>query len=1079
MCAALVGGLVSPVWAASADDDGDARGGVELGSFASGDGLEGAIGELDGSLGFGLSAGGVSLEWDSRGVGADAVGLGAGWSFGLATVRVTGGVWVYPASGGAYEMNLSAPSGLAGYPGTDVRFEAAVPGAVVPGRADGSVRETAYAYALHELGGVSTYFDAAGHPVARVVLGGERLDWTWAGGGAGRLTSVVSPDGSVTALDWSDPGRVMIVPGSMVTDPVEGAGAGGRWLVELDGGRVSALIDPVGGRTQVTYDRQGMVERVTDPAGAMTVVQWQASSDGVPRVERVRVLDAATGAELSAREWSVQGDVSPSGWPLSAEPHVPGVALGPGFETSVSDGKTRVRSGVDAHGRLTERAVVAGSSSGEWVVQEQEMEYPEVGGPMGRPGEGMQPTSASTTHHDLRGGTRVATESYERDEFGRMVSRVAIDGSIVRWVYDDVVPRGRALPVGLVVEETTTAADGLVRSTRSALSEDRGAVVATEQWSEHAGGELVRVGRVEADVADGFVTEERVFPAGDPAATPAITRWTKQVDVARGTRSVVETVAAGTSIEAATVSVSSLVHGGVLSETDEVGAVTSAMYDQAGRPTAVEDTAGRTVAYAYRSRQADGINAVMTTDTIGVTETEERDVLGRVVEKTLRSDTETAPGQRRELDALGRVVSQTDQRGVAERTSYTPDGLVAEIVSDTGRVLTNEYDPVTRDLVTTRVRSADGAEVVSSFENDRAGRVVAVYDPADEAGTRISYEHDDFGNVTRTVYPDGAEIRHEYDQNGRKRATIDIDGNRTEYTYDAKDGAMVAAVQVDRDGQHVSGVRYGYDEYRRMNVLERDNGVRTEVTFTSTAEVASEITTGPDGVRSERAYEYTPVGDLTSRIDRVRDETGQLEVTRTDYEYDGFDRLMGALAKRGIGKFSKTCMELMDLACIPSYTAVGQDALGNLRGRVSGDDLLARQKAVYGWRVSLEKAEPERLPQLVGDFMDPYLTVNMDTAMVSLQKARRTATDALDSNLQAVNALEAHDLLVAAESRIKTLVETADEQLALAESHIASFIKSDFPGTGGLTSVQTQITQLRNDLGVLLDRKPPVIVDRY
>jgi RHS repeat-associated protein len=1074
LCAGLVGGLVSPVWAASSDDDGaDA---VQLGSFALGDGLEGTISELDGAFGFALSVGGLQLAWDSRAASADPVRLGVGWSLGLTTVRVVGGVWVLLPSGAAYEMDASVPSGLAGYPGSDVVFATAEPGAVVPARSDGSVGETPYAYVLHELGGVSTYFDAAGYPVVRLVIGGDRLDWRWEPGATGRLRAAVTAEGSVTALDWSDPSRLVIEPGSTVSGAPEGSGVGGRWHVHLDGGRVSTVVDPAGGRTRIGYGRHGLVQSVSTPSGASTVVHWRASADGIARVERVRLVDDVAGAELSVREWEVQGEVTPSGWPMASESRAGSAARSaggsPGYSTSVSDGTTRVRSTVDPDARVTGRAVVASFGSGERVVQEQSFEYPETDGP-GKPGGAVKPIAATTTYHDQRGAVRSVSETYDFDAFGRMTARTAVDGSTTRLEYDDEIPAGRSLPVGLVVEETTTAPDGLVVSTRSELSEDRAAVVVAEQWSGRVSGDLIRTGRVEAEVEHGFVTEKRVFPDGDPAAVPVVSRWSKETDLSRGTRTVVQTVAAGTGIEAATTSVSSLVHGATLSEIDEVGNVTSAQYDRVGRQVLLEDDAGRWSRSEYRTRQVDGVNAVTVTDHTGVAVTETRDVLGRVtrksdtiapsgravagfervfatadyetlgvervtdawgavtttesdvfgrtervtlpngvvqvaeyddvagtatsgvsltgdladaeltfmstldtagrvtrstgtradgepvpartaefdgfgrearsgdelrsttteydvagnavalevqpvagapgepltaereydafgvsVAKTLRSDTEVYAGHRRELDELGRVVSQTDQRGSIERISYTPDGLVAEVASGTGRVATYEYDPASRALVGTRVTSPHGAVVATSFRHDAAGRLIAVFDPADEPGTAIEYEHDDFGNVIRVGYPDGSEIRHEFDPHGRKIATIDVARNRTSFSY-APDGSMLAAAQVDADGTPVSSARYGYDGYGRVNAIERANGVRTEFAFTSTAEVETEVTTGPDGVRSEREYTYAGTGLLTTRVDRIRDDAGRVQTTRADYEYDAHDRLIGSTVREG------------------------------------------------------------------------------------------------------------------------------------------------------------------------------------
>ncbi|WP_308796964.1 RHS repeat domain-containing protein [Agromyces silvae] len=619
LCAGLVGGVVSPVWAASSP--GGEAGDVQLGSFALGDGLEGTIGELDGSFGFTLSAGGLQLAWDSRAAAADPVGLGPGWSFGLATLRVDGGVWVHPASGGAFAMSATSPTGLAGYPGSEVRFAAAEPGAVVPARADGSVGETPYAYVLHELGGVSTYFDAAGYPLAKLVVEGDRIDWRWAAGEAGQLVAVVGADGIVTALDWSDPSRVTIAPGSNVTDPADGSGAGGRWQVELDGGRVSAVADPVGARTTIAYGDQGLVERVSTPAGASTVVEWRSSLDAVARVDRVRVVDDVSGSQLSERRWAVEGQISPSGWPAVSGPV--DLASGGGaaaaaleFETSLSDGKTRIGSTVAGSGtgaqRIMERAVSVTSASGERVVQEHAYAYAERAETPGAPAADAKPTSVTTTHHGRSGGTRSVTESYEFDELGRMVSRTSTDGTIIRRAYDGEVLAGRALPIGLVTEETTTAPDGLVSSTRYELRDDRAVVEATELWSGREGGELVRTDRVERDVEDGFVTEQRVFPGGDATAVPVVTRWSRQLDPATGTERVVQTVAAGTPIESSAVSVASLVHGGRLTESDVLGNTTVARYDEAGRQIA------RTTADEVRietSYWADGSRKDQSTET--------------------------------------------------------------------------------------------------------------------------------------------------------------------------------------------------------------------------------------------------------------------------------------------------------------------------------------------------------------------------------------------------------------------------------------------------------------------------------
>ena len=1014
-CAGLLGSLTSPVWAAAAPND--AAGEPQLGSFALGDGLEAAIGELDGSFGFGLPAGGVQLAWDSRSAAVDGLGLGGGWSFGLATVRLKGGVWVLPASGGAYQMSSSVASGLAGYPGTDVRFEAAAPGAVVPGRTDGAVEARAYAYALHELGGVSTYFDAAGLPVARLVLGGARVDWRWeTRGGRGRLQSVVSADGSVTALDWSDPSRVTIQPGADATAAAPGSGAGGRWVVELDGGRVSAVIDPLGWRTEIGYDREGLVDRVSAPSGATTFVTWAGSTDGVPRVERVRVVDALTGEEASAREWGMQGEVSPLGWPLRAGVS-PGELLaggqhGTGYAAWISDGKTRTESEVDADGRVTERALVVTSDAGERVVQSQRFEYPESAGSGGVPGEGRHATTASTTHHDARGGTRTTSESYAFDALGRMV-------------VTDVTPVAGAAE------------------------------------------------------------------AGGPAD--------------------------------------------------------------------------------------------------GVTAEREYDAFGASVAKTLRSDTATSAGERRQLDELGRVVSQTDQRGVTEVTTYTPDGLVAEVRAGSGRVTTFDYDPASRALVGTRTSSPERATVTSSLRYDAAGRVIARTDAngvtvrtgywadgsrrehttetgsstyywdgdrlineihrasADRAGTAsyligttrharsvrtdgdpatISYYGiDRHGSITDLTDQTGTvTTRYAYTDYGL--ASIDGDGSTPlpagigelgynpfqysgEYTY--RDGMQALGLRtydplharfLERDDAPLKN-RYAYvdlnpitkvDPTGRWGEGDRTNAfLATFGMFVAIAGAALMLTT--PGVL------FTPMGWIgvgiaigDAVLTTLQVIEGAKDIEFTDQEalatatrvffaaslIAGVAGVAGALATRGPAKLTKGCMELMDAVCLrgnadETVTLLQAQAKAQTKAHVKASkdrmddpDFLAENlHTINGWRVSLQSSKFEKLPSMVQG-LSRNLTAEIKGVTGMLVDARAASVKALDDAYQYSTAEGMNISLLASEKSIRGMVEAAAKELAVLERRLNSEL---WEGVEGASTAAGQLKGVSEDLWRLLARK--------
>jgi len=311
VCAGVLAGLVSPAWAAEPPDGG----GLPVGGFAVGDGVEAMVDERSGGLSFAVTAGGIGLAWDSRRIEADRYGFGFGWSVaGAGFVDVQGGVRVAPASGGVFAASSSVPSGLAGYELGDLRFEQQ-PG-VVPARADGLVGERPYAFRLVELGGTRSYFDAAGDPVTSVDAFGNRMDWVWADEGSRRLTRTVSDLGVVAELDWSDPARVRVTTR---------AGAGevaAASVMELDGGRVTGVVDPTGARASVGYTPDGLVARVAGASGAVTDVVWQRLADASVAVQRVRVVDGLSGAALSERSWAPAEGLA-SGWPTSPGP-VPG-----------------------------------------------------------------------------------------------------------------------------------------------------------------------------------------------------------------------------------------------------------------------------------------------------------------------------------------------------------------------------------------------------------------------------------------------------------------------------------------------------------------------------------------------------------------------------------------------------------------------------------------------------------------------------------------------------------------------------------------------------------------------------------
>jgi RHS repeat-associated protein len=905
----LVCGMVSPVWAGESDPS--AGGSAVVGSFALGDGLEAAVDERDGSVRFNLLAGGLALAWDSKAAGGgDRSGFGPGWGFGLAHLGTTGGVQVFPASGGSYAPDDSHPSGLSAYGVEDVWFSQE-PG-TRPGRdvdlgsgLPGQIPEVSYQFVLHELGGTVTYFNEAGDPVESTTATGERTNWIWAPSMPHRLLGVVSPDGFVTTLDWDDPAAVLVTQGANLpgeTDPVTGeVGPVPVWRIELDGGRVAALMDPVGGRTEVGYDRAtGLVSTISGESGGTTQVEWQVFDDATLRAARVRSIDG-DGRELSVREWAPAGDGTPSsGWPTYADEgalfwsHDRSTT----YTTVLSDGPTRVFSEYNSQHRIIDRRMVVTTPSGEATIQQQGFIYPgteggELPDPAALPANWSRPTSTAITHRDAKGGQRTETQLAEFDEFGREISRTTPDNTVTTTEYDPVVPDGGVLPVGLPLVERVTAADGLVQETRYTPDEEvRASVVKTETFAGRADDEtLTRTGLAEFELGDrGIVTAKKVYPSGDAEATPVVARWDRELSLDEGTMTVTKTVAVGTPAAASTTEVSSLRHGEVLVATDPLGNVMRTGHDPLGRPTRIIDAAERVATNVYETAVQYGRNATTTTRPDGVEVTEIRDALGRVERVTDNIDQGTAVrGFTRVVETRGYpepgLLTVTDAWGATTTARYDPFGRTTSSTGPTGVSQITRHDDVAHTVTTglTPTDSLEDAEQVTTETKDDRGRSTL------GTGTRrdgvavpeVRAEYDGLGRLT-TSSSDGLETDTRYDTFGDavETAITPVDGAP----------AMTAARQFDGFGVALEKTLTSGDEQRSGGSREMDELGRTvretdqlgRVTRTQyTPDGRVEKSVSDHGPTIERAYDGVTRALIESTVSSPVGET-----VRTAYEHD-------------------------------------------------------------------------------------------------------------------------------------------------------------------------------------------------
>jgi RHS repeat-associated protein len=891
------------------------------------------IDERDGALKLGVGVAGLDLAWDSRAAqSGNRFDLGEGWGFGYHFLETSGGVRLMAPSGEVFEADESAASGLLGYTLADLKLKTVADEALPP-RAGLSAPADA-AYALYELGGAVTYFNAVGNPVAQITPFGDRTDLRWSARDPRRLERIVDADGVVTELDWtSEPGVLIVRRGA---DLALGADLAGRgWRVDFGAsGGVSRVVDPEGGELRFGYDGT-QVSRITTASGATTEIGWQTLDDGTPRVHRVHVLDH-TGMALSTRSWGPVGGASPSGWPLldgAGSARLPALA---DFKTELSDGATTVRSTYTAQHQLRVRDVAVSTAAGEQLIQRQTIDYPhEALTAAGAKAAGTlqsRPERIEVTHVGGSGASRSTATSFAYDASGRVVRESSDDGTLTETTYDDVIPAGAELPNGLTVRETTTTPDGFVREVVSDLNDARTAATTTR--TVVSGGREKQPPTVTDHVEytvqpDGFVSEQREFPTEDASGAPAVTRWSETIDVPNGTRSIVETRGAGTAAEASVTETTSLLHGATLERTDEFGHSSTTEYDVLDRVIAETDVAGNATRTYYETWQRDGRNATVVTAADGVATTEVRDELDRVILRTDNIDHGVATdGHVRtveridhdlhgtvritdawgatssvSMDAFGRQVRSvgptgltevTDHDDVAERVSRgtTPTGRLAD-----AEFVTVSHEPTASLTSTVAIDRADGVDVPESSEiRDGLGRAVSQTD----GFLRTEARYDAFGRpVATTISPGhgdngsaaGSEVdaitadRH-FDGFGHlaEKELSDGTGSTSSGTRIVDELGRIRS-ETDRAGR-TTGFEYSLDGL--VTSVVRDDGLQTRNTYDPTTRTLTEsVTTSPIGAAVSTRYEDDPVTGRPLAVFDPADRAG----TEITYSYDAHGNL--------------------------------------------------------------------------------------------------------------------------------------------------------------------------------------------
>jgi YD repeat-containing protein len=310
--------------------------------------------------------------------------------------------------------------------------------------------------------------------------------------------------------------------------------------------------------------------------------------------------------------------------------------------------------------------------------------------------------------------------------------------------------------------------------------------------------------------------------------------------------------------------------------------VTTTTYDALGRPIIRTEPNGQQTISAYDSRN----NVIRTTDASGSVTEMTYDRYNRMVQKDSILGETTKITARSEFDALGRLVTQTDDNGVKVKYDYDDQNRKTRATYDdntfevwtynalgqaishpdrNGTTITSTYDNesrLTRETFTFDSTTQLGRKgsTEKTWTYDGLGRLVGTSDnngtPADTV--TCSYEYDSFSNLIKetqrigtgpilqvcnqwvgrhlkllTTYPNGRGVSRSYDNAGRL-ITINDPNNQVIASY--------SYVGPDRTASAIYGngtvLTKTYDSNRRATQTVWTKGTNTIASYVNTYDVA-------------------------------------------------------------------------------------------------------------------------------------------------------------------------------------------------------------------------------------------------
>ncbi len=332
--------------------------------------------------------------------------------------------------------------------------------------------------------------------------------------------------------------------------------------------------------------------------------------------------------------------------------------------------------------------------------------------------------------------------------------------------------------------------------------------------------------------------------------------------------------------------------GNVVSRVDPVGRVTSYAYHPSGLLREETNPAGGVTKYGYN---ADG-QVTSTVDPEGGTMLRDYRLDGRPKSVT---DPEGALTSY-DYDKVGRLTTTTYADGTTIKQFYDKVGRVTSMVDQEQNATVYELDDAGRQVA---VVDAEGRRTETKY--DLAGRVEREVGP--DLGV-TSNLWSDGGRLRSTTTPEGVSTAFAYDKRGLETSRTDELGNLWSTTYDGA-GRVLTETSPLRQGRTPTTTN-SYDPYGRLQTVTDALGAQVRLGYDAAAQQTSitdprgktwQVTyaalggpqTAVDPLGNSRSWSY----DLAGRVDTATDARG----TVVGHDYDRAGRLTAQVEVGGAG----------------------------------------------------------------------------------------------------------------------------------------------------------------------------------